>query len=156
MGRELGAGLKALIKKLNVMEEGAGEIERLKAALDVWAGKENGKLDPELDENKIKSVEDKAETIVALCDGLDDGQGIADLMSAIDALFEDKRNAVVLCTIHKSKGLEAERVFWLNRSQCPATWPRKKWQKDQEINLCYVAATRAKNTLVTIEEGGWE
>lgn len=31
-------------------------------------------------------------------------------------------------------------------------WPSTGWQKQQEINLCYVATTRAKSKLVLIEE----
>jgi len=54
-------------------------------------------------------------------------------------------------TIHKAKGLEANRVFWLDRSQCPAKWARQPWQQQQEVNLCYVAATRAKQSLFLIE-----
>lgn len=73
------------------------------------------------------------------------------LLNTIDSLFSDKKNAVVLATIHKSKGLEADRVFWLGRNECPAKWARQDWQKQQEINLCYVAATRAKQALYTIE-----
>jgi len=59
---------------------------------------------------------------------------------------------VTLATIHKSKGLEADRVWWLNASACPASWARQPWQKQQERNLCYVAATRAKAELVMFEE----
>jgi superfamily I DNA/RNA helicase len=43
-------------------------------------------------------------------------------------------------------------VFWLNSSQCPAKWAKSEWQVQQENNLCYVAVTRAKQTLVMIEE----
>ncbi|HEY3473413.1 MAG TPA: ATP-binding domain-containing protein, partial [Anaerolineales bacterium] len=55
-------------------------------------------------------------------------------------------------TIHKAKGLEADKVFWLNSSKCPSPWARQPWQLQQEYNLCYVATTRAKTTLVLIEE----
>jgi superfamily I DNA/RNA helicase len=40
----------------------------------------------------------------------------------------------------------------LNSSQCPAQWARGEWQQEQERNLCYVATTRAKQTLILIEE----
>jgi superfamily I DNA/RNA helicase len=43
-------------------------------------------------------------------------------------------------------------VFWLNSSLCPAKWARQDWQKQQEVNLCYVAATRAMSELHLIEE----
>jgi ATP-dependent exoDNAse (exonuclease V) beta subunit len=66
-------------------------------------------------------------------------------------MFEAKDNATRLATIHKSKGLEADTVFWLERSNCPSPWAKQDWQKQQEENICYVAATRAKKALYTIE-----
>jgi DNA helicase-2/ATP-dependent DNA helicase PcrA len=65
-----------------------------------------------------------------------------------------KGDAVVLATIHKSKGLEAPRVFWLGRAECPAKWAKQDWQKEQERNLCYVATTRAQEELHMIELAG--
>lgn len=64
--------------------------------------------------------------------------------------------AITLSTIHKSKGLEARRVWWLNSSRCPAPWAKRPWQQQQEINLCYVAATRAIETLILIEDGSYQ
>ena len=75
-----------------------------------------------------------------------------DLIRTIERLFEDKRGVTTLATIHKAKGLEANTVYWLNSSQCPSKYARQDWQKQQEANLCYVAATRAKRELVLIEE----
>ena len=51
-------------------------------------------------------------------------------------------------TIHKSKGLECERVFIL----CPDKMMLDRamqieWMAEQERNLVYVAYTRAKNYL---------
>lgn len=77
---------------------------------------------------------------------------VLQLIRAIGALFADAAGGVKLATIHKSKGLEADRVFWLNRSKCPSLWARQEWQQDQEANLCYVATTRAKKALFMIEE----
>ena len=67
------------------------------------------------------------------------------------ALFAEGAGKVTLATIHKAKGLEAKRVFWLNSSDCPSKWARQEWQVQQEMNLCYVATTRAQEELVLIE-----
>lgn len=74
------------------------------------------------------------------------------LEKIIDDMFAEKSNATVLATVHKAKGLEADRVWWLNRSQCPSRYAKKEWQMQQEANICYVAATRAKRELYFIEE----
>jgi superfamily I DNA/RNA helicase len=73
------------------------------------------------------------------------------LLTLIDDLFSNKSNAVILATIHKAKGLEADTVFWLNYDYV-SKWARQPWQKQQEVNLQYVAATRAKNELFLIRE----
>jgi DNA helicase-2/ATP-dependent DNA helicase PcrA len=72
------------------------------------------------------------------------------LVLAIQNLFTDQDGGVKLATIHKAKGLEADRVFWMTPAKCRT--PRQEWQKEQERNLCYVATTRAKCTLVLMDE----
>jgi DNA helicase II / ATP-dependent DNA helicase PcrA len=148
LGREIGDGLKALIKKMN-----AKNIDQLSDKLEAYREREVAKALQADDEQKIEAINDKVGAIQFLIDGLkEDRRDIPSLEAGIDYLFKDKNNSVKLCTIHKSKGLEAERVFWLGRSQCPAKWARQPWQKVEEINLCYVAATRAKAELYLIEE----
>ena len=99
-------------------------------------------------------MSDQASAIRCIADGLDEDERTLDkLVSVIDSLFNAPGEAVILCTIHKSKGLEASRVYWLNRSKCPSKWARQNWMKVQENNLCYVATTRASSELVLIEDG---
>lgn len=150
MGREIGQSLKALVTKMN-----AKGIERLVEKLNAHTAREVEKAIAKNQESKAEAIRDKTDAVLCLIDGLPEtDRTIPALLALIDSLFADVRNAVVLATIHKAKGLEAERVFWLNRSQCPAKWARQPWQAEQERNLCYVAATRAKSELVTIEEDG--
>lgn len=147
MGREIGQGLKVLIKKMN-----ARTIEQLAVKLDAYRERECEKARAKKEDAKVEAIEDKVNSLLYLMDGLKEGhRTIAELEKGIDYLFADKTQAVTLATIHKSKGLEADRVFWLGRSECPAKWARQEWQKEQEINLCYVAATRAKKSLHLIE-----
>lgn len=59
---------------------------------------------------------------------------------------EKKSNPVILTTIHKSKGLEADRVFLYQWNKEPKD-EMKEWEIIQEKNLRYVAITRAKREL---------
>ena len=60
---------------------------------------------------------------------------------------ETKSNGICLSTIHKSKGLEAERVFILHPELMPSNQAVTLREKEQENNLIYVAYTRAIKTL---------
>jgi len=147
LGRDIGEGLKALIKKMN-----ARSIDQLGPKLEAWRDREVKKAMADDDESKAESIRDKAGVLLFLIDELDeDKRTIPALEAGIDWLFQDKGRAVIFCTGHKSKGLEARRVFWLGRSECPAKWARKPWQRQQEINLCYVIGTRAMAELYFME-----
>ena len=77
-----------------------------------------------------------------------------ELREILDKVFVDAitGNAVNLSTVHKAKGLEADNVFII----CPELLPMKidgqmEWEFQQELNLEYVAITRAKNKLVWVD-----
>ena len=73
---------------------------------------------------------------------------VGDLLDAITKIFSnDDENAIVLCTIHKSKGLQADVVYILNEHLIPSRFAKSEKQMRQEINLKYVARTRAKEEL---------
>ncbi len=149
LGRDIGAGLKALIKRMNA----GNDVDVLEAKISKWKEREVAKTLENDDEAKAESIRDKASVVCTLIANLAEGQRTIEALEAgIDWLFSDKTQAVTFCTGHKSKGLEAQRVFWLNRSQCPAKWARQEWQKDQEINICYVIGTRAMSELYFMEE----
>lgn len=152
MGREIGAGLKALVRKL------AGKrvvtLDVLLERLHNWRAGEVAAATLKQNEAKAQAVQDKAMCIECLAGELPVDERTVDcLLDIINRLFADRANCVRLGTIHKMKGLEGKRVFWLNRSQCPSKWATLAWQQGQEANLCYVAATRAQEELVLIEAG---
>ncbi len=62
-----------------------------------------------------------------------------------DTISDD--NAIILCTIHKSKGLESDIVYILNEFLIPSKFAKSVSQLEQEKNLRYVARTRAKKEL---------
>lgn len=148
MGREIGQGLKALVTKMN-----AKGINALVAKLEGWETRETERALAKRQDARAESISDKAQALFCLIGELPETERtIPALLGVIDSLFADSKDAIVLATIHKAKGLEANRVFWLNSSQCPAKWAKNDWQQQQEMNLCYVAITRAKKALFLIEE----
>ena len=73
------------------------------------------------------------------------------MIAFLERLFSDnEKKGVVLSTIHKSKGLEADNVFILDVNLIPSKYATTKDQLKQERNLLYVAITRAKNKLIYI------
>lgn len=69
------------------------------------------------------------------------------LLERIQNLFKIKAKAIMLCTIHKSKGLEADIVYILNENLIPSKFAKSPEQIKQEQNLKYVARSRAKKEL---------
>ena len=149
LGKDIGDGLKALINRMK-----AKGIPALEEKILNWKVREIEKARAKKDDAKMDAIRDKADCVCFLIDTLEEtNRTVPALLAVIDGLFADKTNVTVLSTIHKAKGAEADRVYWLNHHKCPAQWARQPWQQEQERNLCYVATTRAKKELVLIEEG---
>ena len=99
--------------------------------------------------NFIITYVDKLEAIEALSEN---AQSVAEVISRINSIFSDESAGVCLSTIHKAKGLEADRVFIIEPKCLPAPWVKQEWEVEQENNLAYVAYTRAKQELVFVPE----
>lgn len=77
---------------------------------------------------------------------------VADLKAIIASIFKDKvTDGIILSTIHKAKGLEANRVFIVRPDEIPMR-VGQAWMYQQELNLKYIAITRAKLELIYDEE----
>jgi len=74
-----------------------------------------------------------------------------DLISIIKSAIDDgsTEGGVVLSTIHRAKGLEADRVFILDANRISVA-THAEWQAEQESNLHYVALTRSKHELFIV------
>jgi superfamily I DNA/RNA helicase len=145
MGRDIGQGLVSLINKMN-----AKGIANLEHKLTEWTAKEVEKAIAKKQEARAEAIQDKTDCVLFLIDTLQEtNKTVPALINVINELFSDKAGAVVLATIHKAKGLEAERVIWLNFDY-KSSFARQDWQKQQEKNLQYVAATRAKLELALV------
>lgn len=119
--------------------------------------KEKAKLIAKLEKKGVKNPDthtsvlaliDKIECIKVLAEGF---VKIADMKKTLNEIFQDynnSKNSVCLLTAHKSKGLETDNVFIIDTEKFPLKWKNQlEWQYQQEINLMYVAYTRAKKNL---------
>ena len=151
LGRDIGVGLENLIKQMK-----ARDIDHLEERLDNYLNREIAKLTSKGKEDKAQAVDDRVTTLRCIISHLDEGNRTIDnLIRSIQQLFTDNNKGLLtLATIHKAKGLEWQRVFILGRHKyMPSCWARKAWQKQQEVNLIYVAYTRAKQELYFLPEG---
>lgn len=150
-GRDIGDGLRALATRWKVRS-----LTQLSTYLDTFVENESAKLRAKDKERQAASLEDKVSCLRILIGRTRNVHGrdatVDHLTAEIDKLFVDSQDGsayVTFSTIHKSKGREWSRVFWLVTG--PSGWARQPWELEQEDNLCYVAATRAKSDLILVK-----
>jgi superfamily I DNA/RNA helicase len=96
-------------------------------------------------EQKIDTINDQADMLAALADGC---VNVAEILNRVNTLFGDTegegstQNAVVCSSVHRAKGLEADRVFVLEDTL--------REDNDEECNIIYVAYTRGKKHLTLV------
>jgi DNA helicase-2/ATP-dependent DNA helicase PcrA len=74
------------------------------------------------------------------------------IVKRIKDFISARENAIKLSTIHRAKGLENNRVFILDYDLLPYyRQDQKEWQREQELNLKYVAVTRALQELYLVQ-----
>lgn len=151
-GRDIGKDLVSLLKKVAKME--GFEYAKVVAFLEEFRkGQEEFLRQRDADESMIESLNDRVSCLQVCAENFLSAKSIDELAAEIEALFDDNRPAVWLSTVHRAKGLEADRVFILRPDKLPLRWKNQQaWQYSQEINLLYVALTRAKKTLIFLGE----
>lgn len=154
-GRDIGQGLKSIVRKTMIKGKQQADIEMFPELLSQW---QNGMIDAILKRNggdnedpAILSIADKYECLIIIYSN-SRAKNVWDLMASIDDLFSDERSSIWLSTIHKAKGLENERVFILHPNMLPHPMAKTPEAEKQEYNLKYVALTRAKRELFLVEE----
>jgi DNA helicase-2/ATP-dependent DNA helicase PcrA len=151
IGSDIEIGLEALISK--VVKKSSGEglellYERLLAVKEELKGKGVKNIS---EHPRYQSLKDKVQTIEIIAERFDT---MKEVKAAIKDMFKEKENCIKLMTIHKSKGLEADRVFYIERFDgqklLPSPYATREWEKLQEKNLQFVMLTRAKTSLIFI------
>jgi len=91
-------------------------------------------------ENQAMALEDKANCIQIF---INKATTVGGIIQEIKRVFDTKdEGEIMLSTVHKAKGLEADNVYILATDRMPHPLSGKEGN-----NLCYVAITRAKKNL---------
>lgn len=146
-GRDIGTGLISTINRMK-----ANDIGELVQKLSDWHQRESQKEAKKRNPNEARliALQDRYDCLECF---IEDAETITDVIAKIEAIFTDKdQTGIQLSSIHKAKGLEADRVFLLQPegATMPHPMARSKWQREQESNLLYVALTRAIRELVFV------
>lgn len=148
LGREIGQGLIALVKKMK-----AESLLDLETKLTQFQMRETERFRKKGEERKIEEVNDKVQCLIQIMETLSEDQlTVAGVIKSIEDLFtDDASDILTLSTVHKAKGREWDTVVILAPELMPSKWARMDWQREQELNLMYVAYTRAKLRLVILD-----
>lgn len=147
-GRDIGKGLIALIRKFK-----ARSVPDLLGRIEGWRDREVSRVRTQMDkatngrraafQAKMDGIADQADMLISLAEG---AKNVEEVTTRIEALFTDDglgAAGVITCSsVHKAKGLEAERVFVLADTL--------RSTNEEELNIQYVAYSRAKNELVHV------
>jgi len=149
-GQDIGRGLKALVRKLRAVS-----VEDFLVKIEAWRTREEARVKVQMEaatngrkaafQSKIETINDQAAMLVELSEG---ATSMDNLNERIDYLFTDdglgEKGVITCSSVHRAKGLEADRVFVLADTL--------RSTNQEELNIQYVAYTRAKSTLVLVHK----
>ena len=151
-GRDIGQGLIKLVEK---MAGKSNNVDKMINALNEYASQEETKILRRYKygvEEKLIALNDKVDCIRVLSG---DCKTTNDLINKLGRLFQDNtdiKDTIVLSSVHKAKGLEADRVYIFKPHLLPHPKLIDKANGLQEWNLKYVAETRAIHVLSYVIE----
>ncbi len=147
-GKDIGTQLLNMIGETKILENikifWEGKLREMEKDL-----RNEGIINPKEYSGYI-ALEDKVNTLLFLISIVNN---VNELKEKIKTLFSDNNfdNKIILSTVHRVKGLEANRVFIIRPDILPMP-VKKSWQIAEEQHLKYVAITRAKNELIYDKE----
>jgi DNA helicase-2/ATP-dependent DNA helicase PcrA len=145
-GKDMASGLSALVKKIGGKNHEVMPIHTFVDRLEKRAAKEIEKLAKA--KKSTVSFQDKVDTIMVLAENI---YTVRELLSKIETIFDDKAQGVVCSSVHRAKGLEADRVFICAPELMPHPMAELEWEVEQEHHIKYVALTRSKSELYFVE-----
>ena len=146
-GKDIGEGILGMISKT-----GAKTLRGMWTLLELQQEKlfkklqKRGVKQPSL-HPKMELFNQRLEVIECL---INEVNNVEELKRLIENIFTDDVKGIMLSTIHKSKGLENDRILFLLPELLPSRYATTEWMLEQERNLWYVAVTRAKHSLIYI------
>lgn len=155
-GRDIANSIKELIEQTGIEDDNNLSMDHIFVKLDnnldelknslIAKGIENYKNHPVYVSmvDKIQSLRIIAKNCIAP----------SDVLALLDKIFDDqvRGDAIMLSTVHKAKGLESTKVYIVAPELLPMRYKnQKQWEYEQEMNLKYVAITRAKEKLIYVD-----
>lgn len=107
-------------------------------------------------ERGLNELEEKISCLFSLTNGC---SNLNEMIKTIDELFSEdlpREKVVLLSTIHRAKGMEADNVWFLEPQLLPHPLAATKAEVEQEMNLKFVAETRHKINLIYVYPDGQE
>jgi superfamily I DNA/RNA helicase len=150
-GQDIGRSLVTLVRKI---ADKVSSMPAFIARLEKYSEKERKRALIKAGDNErkkedlLQEIDDRQETLVVLSEGM---TGPQELATRIERLFSDEKGGpghVTLGTVHGMKGLEANRVWLLGETFVSKR--RAPQAAREELNLQYVAITRARETLIWV------
>lgn len=131
--------------------EQSGSIEEFDAHIKHHLKDEGEKLEKQKRFSKLDQLRDKCTSILMISSNVGTP---SDVIKTLKLLLNTK-GGVTLSTIHKAKGREWPDVYWIDPPKPEWLVQRQEregesWKDEEEKNLRYVAATRAKERLFII------
>lgn len=152
-GREIGSGLIKLARRWKIKT-----LDQLLSKLEDYQARQTAKFMSRGQEDRIEGLVDQVDCLRVVIN-----KCLAEKKNTVDALVSDIENmfgntkegevppVLTLSTVHKSKGREWKRVYLLGRARfMPSPYAKREWQQVQEVNLEYVAITRAIEELIDV------
>lgn len=148
-GKDLEKGIINLLKKVEFMtiREGYDRLDDLLS--DLFTELEKKGIEDPTSHRRYRNLEMQID-IIKMISEEGEKSYMKETMSEVQEIFKEDSESVQMMTIHKSKGLESKRVFFLSPELIPSKWASTPEDFLQENNLKFVAVTRAKESLFYI------
>jgi DNA helicase-2/ATP-dependent DNA helicase PcrA len=144
-GKDYGDGLARFVDDF-----GASDARDLMARLESYRSAEMLRLSGmEYAEAEIETVNDRCDCVAAISEGMTTASEVSARVRSlfIEPTAENRASMVVLSSVHRAKGREADRVAILEPGLMPHRMARTPESVRQEHNLLYVGITRSKREL---------
>ncbi len=141
-GRDIGSGIKDLIDKT-----GKNAVNEILDAVENITAERIAKLASRKSFNpsQMDMITDQRDAVFALSEDCDNASQIK---VKIDLIFKQEGRGIILSSIHRSKGLEADNVTIIDYGNVRLNHDKMSEEDHtQEANLQYVGITRAKHRL---------
>lgn len=145
-GRDIGKELADVVREIGTM---CGHYDDFPIKLGYYEARERSILESKnAPDTQVEALADRCEALLECYEGFAECRAVAELATKIEGIFTDIGAAVWFSSIHRAKGLEAERTWILQFEKLGEPRSRSSLEEaQQEKNLRYVAITRSLHTM---------